>query len=633
MGLVVLGTTVVIGPSLATAAGSPPGLALSYNANEQYLFPGVAGMSNQTTYADYILQNAANVTITVLDANNNVVKTIQTAVSEQACTYNNYCTDSVAWDGTNDQGQIVAPGKYTVQIQATNQAGTDTVDVVRDVANPGAPGSLTTPSNGATLQGTAGFVFTPSASFPSGFTITSVYVSCFGTSSAPAADGTWQGSGDTSQCENGSQTLSDYVYFTDPLGASQSWTDPSPPTVTIANGPGLALSYNANEQYLFPGVAGMSNQTTYADYILQNAANVTITVLDANNNVVKTIQTAVSEQACTYNNYCTDSVAWDGTNDQGQIVAPGKYTVQIQATNQAGTDTVDVVRDVANPGAPGSLTTPSNGATLQGTAGFVFTPSASFPSGFTITSVYVSCFGTSSAPAADGTWQGSGDTSQCENGSQTLSDYVYFTDPLGASQSWTDPSPPTVTIANGPGLALSYNANEQYLFPGVAGMSNQTTYADYILQNAANVTITVLDANNNVVKTIQTAVSEQACTYNNYCTDSVAWDGTNDQGQIVAPGKYTVQIQATNQAGTDTVDVVRDVANPGAPGSLTTPSNGATLQGTAGFVFTPSAVVPLRVHDHLGLCVLLRHIECSGRGWDVAGERRYQPVRKRLPDP
>ena len=369
-------------------------------------------------------------------------------------------------------------------------------------------------------------------------------------------------------------TLSDTVAFTDPLGGTQSWSDPNAPTVTISNGPGLGWWYGNQESYLFPGVAGMSSQTTSFGYYLNNPANVTITVLNASNQVVKTIQSGVSES-----NYY-DGVSWDGTDDQGQTVAPGQYTIDIDASNQGGESTLTTVRDVANPGSPGALTSPTNGATLSGTAGFVFTPSSTFP--YTITEVDVNCIGSSYAPSSDGTWQGSGDTSGCQNGSVTLSDTVAFTDPLGGTQSWSDPNAPTVTISNGPGLGWWYGNQESYLFPGVAGMSSQTTSFGYYLNNPANVTITVLNASNQVVKTIQSGVSES-----NYY-DGVSWDGTDDQGQTVAPGQYTIDIDASNQGGESTLTAVRDVANPGSPGALTSPTTDGTISGLAQFVFTPN---------------------------------------------
>ena len=69
-------------------------------------------MNNQTVNSDYTIQYSSNVTITVLDAGDNIVKTIQTFVSEAGCVETDYdsCVYGLNWDGTNDEGGIVAPG-------------------------------------------------------------------------------------------------------------------------------------------------------------------------------------------------------------------------------------------------------------------------------------------------------------------------------------------------------------------------------------------------------------------------------------------------------------------------------------------------------------------------------------------
>ena len=115
----------------------------------------------------------------------------------------------------------------------------------------GTPGQLTAPTVGLTLSGTAGFVFTPDTSFTDTFPISQVSVSCLGTSTSASPDGTWQASADTTNCANGTTTLSDTVYVTDPLGVTHYWTDPNPPSVTIDNGPQLTTEDSANA-YFFP---------------------------------------------------------------------------------------------------------------------------------------------------------------------------------------------------------------------------------------------------------------------------------------------------------------------------------------------------------------------------------------------
>ena len=63
---------------------------------------------------------------------------------------------------------------------AANSVGSQSITELVDVANPGVPGAITVPANGAALSGTSyNVVFTPRSPFAAaGFTITQVYVSC-----------------------------------------------------------------------------------------------------------------------------------------------------------------------------------------------------------------------------------------------------------------------------------------------------------------------------------------------------------------------------------------------------------------------------------------------------------------------
>ena len=162
----------------------------------------------------------ATVTATVLNSSNSVVNTLLDNVSESGGWL--YPT----WDGTNSGGSVVADGSYTVKIVATNDAGSSTLTYQRQVAS-GTPGQLTTPTAGATLSGTAGFVFTPNTSFTDTFPISQVRVTCLGTATSASGNGTWQGSGDTTDCANGASTLNATVEVTDPLGNTQTWSDPT----------------------------------------------------------------------------------------------------------------------------------------------------------------------------------------------------------------------------------------------------------------------------------------------------------------------------------------------------------------------------------------------------------------------
>ena len=379
---------------------------------------------------------ASTISATVLNSSNTVVKTLlNNGVSRHR--FINH-----SWNGTNTGGSVVADGSYTIQIVATNSSGNAT----RHLSAPGGEWHAGTAHHAHRRRrpvGDAGFVFTPDTAFTDTFPISQVRVTCLGTATSASGDGTWQGSGDTTNCGNGIQQLSTNVYVTDPLGVSQYWTGPTT-SVTIDNGPQLTAEDSANA-YFFPSGDGFSNTTTTAYSYLSVAANVTATVLNSSNTVVKTLLDNVSESEAAF------YPAWDGTNTGGSVVPDGNYTVQIVATNSGGNATLDYQRHVAS-GTPGQLTTPTAGATLSGTAGFVFTPNTAFTDTFPISQVTVTCLGTATSASGNGTWQGSGDTTNCGNGATTLNATVEVTDPLGNTQTWTDPNAPSVTIDNGPQL-------------------------------------------------------------------------------------------------------------------------------------------------------------------------------------
>ncbi len=599
--------------SVTIVGSNAPQLIFSEHSDaEGYIFPGVAGMSDQSTTIYYCQVWSANVTITVLNSHGTLVRTLQPSTAQQGvdgsggstCPYYDP-NESITWDGTNDSNQLVAPGAYTVHIAAASTDGTTSIDTVRDVASV-TPGQLTTPTAGATINGTTGFVFTPNSNFTSNFTISQVDVNCFDTATTASGNGTWKGSGDASLCTDGATSLTPTVDFTDPLGGGHTWTDPTSTSVTItgSNPPQLKFLNNADaEAYIFPGDAGMSDQTTTIDYCLVWSANVTVTVLNSHGTVVRTLQPSTAEQGidgsggstCAY--YApNESISWDGTNDSSQVVAPGQYTVRIAATNGDGNATITTVRDVASVAAVGQLTSPSSGATVNSTTGFVFTPNSSFASNFTINQVDVNCFNAATTASGNGTWKGSAEPGQCDDGATSLTPVVNFSDQLGGTHSWTDPTSTSVTVtgSNSPQLNFSYGSDgEAYIFPGDAGMSDQTTTAYYCLVWTANVTITVLNSHGTVVRTLQPSTAEQGldgsdgntCTYDNP-NESITWDGTSDSSQVVAPGQYTIHIAAKNPDGSTSIDTVRDVAT-GNPGQLTTPSAGGTMSGLAQLAFTP----------------------------------------------
>ena len=106
------------------------------------------------------------------------------------------------------------------------------LDDVADVAT-GTPGQLASPTADGTISGLASFAFTPDESFLAGSTISQIDM-CLSTGGCavsynPSPDGTWKTTELTGDLTQGPATLSTTVYFTDPFGNAQSWTDSGRP--------------------------------------------------------------------------------------------------------------------------------------------------------------------------------------------------------------------------------------------------------------------------------------------------------------------------------------------------------------------------------------------------------------------
>jgi hypothetical protein len=70
-----------------------------------------------TTTLTMNLSKDAFVSVVILDANGNVVKTLMSQAPQTAG------SEALAWDGTDDSGNIVADGTYTFRIDAVDVAG------------------------------------------------------------------------------------------------------------------------------------------------------------------------------------------------------------------------------------------------------------------------------------------------------------------------------------------------------------------------------------------------------------------------------------------------------------------------------------------------------------------------------
>ena len=536
----------------------------------------------------YCLSTAANLDVTVVDADGAKVRTLEDGVSHTGSvncdgSYNN----SLEWDGKDDAGKVVADGAYTVRLHAVDAAGQTGDATNRLGVDTRSPGALTSPAPGDTVSGSVKWVFTPTA----GFRLDSVSINCHSgssgdTSNAAAGDGTFTGSMDTANCTGGANKLDAWASWHDPLGQSHSWSAPAV-TVMVGNPPRVSVP-SFSERYFSPN-GDSQEDTTRVFYCLSTAANLDVTVVDADGAKVRTLEDGVSHTGSvncdgSYNN----SLEWDGKDDAGKVVADGAYTVRLHAVDAAGQTEDATNRLGVDTRSPGALTSPAPGDTVSGSVKWVFTPTA----GFRLDSVSINCHSgssgdTSNAAAGDGTFTGSMDTANCTGGANKLDAWASWHDPLGQSHSWSAPAV-TVMVGNPPRVSVP-SFSERYFSPN-GDSQEDTTRVFYCLSTAANLDVTVVDADGAKVRTLEDGVSHTGSvncdgSYNN----SLEWDGKDDAGKVVADGAYTVRLHAVDAAGQTEDATNRLGVDTRSPGALTSPAPGDTVSGSVKWVFTPTA--------------------------------------------
>jgi flagellar hook assembly protein FlgD/PKD repeat protein len=576
-------TRVVSGVALAAlliGIGAVPAAAsvgISLGTASRSFSPNNDGQDDTLT-VEYCLSEAANLEVDVQNASAVTVQVLLANVSEPSG-----CRD-VTWDGSGTSGATVANGAYTLAFHAESASGSDDATYATSV-DTRLPGTLTTPAPGATLSGTQSFVFAPTAGFTG---INSVAVDCIGEADAPAGNGTFTASGDTSTlCNDGSHTIAAHVAFTDGFGATHSWDLPSF-AVTVQQPVAVQINTNGFPSTVFSPNGDSQDDTVTASYCLSRTATVTIVVKNSSGTVVRTVQpsTSIDADGANYNpGSCIyagrpgeELTTWDGKNNASAVVPDGNYSIVIDAQDAQGNTASAVYETAVDTRLPGTVTVPVSGATLTKTSSFVFTPTAAFNG---IDSVAVDCFDPG-ALQGNGTWTGSGNApQQCAPTTATVSATVTYTDKFGTGHTWQSPGTPVSIGVE----VVSRSASQSFSPNGDAQEDSLDTL--YCVTRDSTVTITVHNAAHGLVRTLQSSVPEPGGCGFPFIT--ATWNGRNTGGAVVADGAYTIDVHAVDgNGGTDDLSVPTTV-DTRVPGVLTTPASGATLTGSVPFVFTPTA--------------------------------------------
>ncbi|MEV8517186.1 PKD domain-containing protein [Dactylosporangium sp. NPDC051484] len=562
--------------SSAATAAEPPTVAIDQGGSHRYFSPNGDAQSDELAVY-YCLAAPANVTVTVEDAAGTRVRTVESDVSHPGGAPCYGWNTAAVWDGRGDGGTVVADGVYTLRVHAvdgTGQTGDDAVQVGVDTRTPGA---ITAPAPASAVSGTLHWTFTPAA----GVGVRNVNAYCDGTDLGYAAtanpDGTFSGAGDTTLCTAGANQIGASVSWTDPFGNPQFWVAPAVP-VSVTNPPRLVIDQDASHRYFTIDGDGQQD-TAFVYYCLSRSGPVTMSVANATGAVVRTTVLDGSGSPTCYG--WNAAAEWDGRDDGGALVADGVYTVRLRTADPDGQAAEDTVTVGVDQHGPGALTEPAGGATLSGTVDWVFTPAP----GHTVDSVQVYCDG---ASGSSNGLSGSIDTTACVGGPTTVNALVLWTDPFGAQQYWTAP-PVHVTIDNAPTLKIWQEPSHRYFSPN-GDTQDDALAIYYCLSAPAEVTATVTDGAGAVVRTIAgPPFPGRQCSGGWNAT--VTWDGRTDAGAVAADGVYTVRLRAVDGGGRAVEDSVTVGVEAGLPGTLTSPTPQAAVEGPFDWVFTPTAGV------------------------------------------
>jgi flagellar hook assembly protein FlgD len=572
---ILLVATVWFGLAVWNVATADTPFDVRINNGPRYFSPDGDGQDD-TVFLTYCLTGPANVTVTVADSTATVVRTIEAGVSHNG--RSDCPANYVEWDGKSDTGAVLPDDAYTIHVEAVNSAGQTADDSVSAGIDTRIPARIVAPAPNDTLSGNVNWKVAP------GLSLDRISLFCnsavLGTVDTAGTDGLFAGSGDTSACSAGGNSLTAVAYWTDLFGASHGWNTSIP--VVINNPPKITI-YPFAHRYFSPNG---DNQEDSLDipFCLTKSATISGTVTDSGGVVKRALPPVdlTGNASCGWN-----SVTWDGQDSSGAVVPDGTYDVHLHAVDGSGqTDDQTVIVGV-DARAPGQLTTPAPDSVLSGTVDWRFTPTPGFP----VNQVQVYCQGANLGGSTDPDFSGSGDSTLCDSGPETLVANAYWNDPFGYSHGWGSPPLP-VTIDNPARVAVYQLYAHQYFSPN-GDDQDDTLNVYYCLSRNANVTTTVTDATGATVRTIQDGDkngNSRCVGWNNVSV----WDGKDDSGNVVPDGVYTFRVRAG--ASEDSAQVGIDTRTPGA---LTAPAAGQTVSGEIAWTFTPSpgfTVIDLSLH-------------------------------------
>ena len=432
---------------------------------------------------------------------------------------------SQAWDGRDNSQQVLADGNYTYQVQITeptsgltalSQTGTSYIDNTQPTT------LITSPTEGQHISGLLDITGTANdinfeyykVEYGQGENVTQWYL--LNQSYTPVVSGTlatW----DVLDYENGPYTLK--LTASDIVGnIAEFFRGVFVDNIDITNVTVSPHSFNPS-----------NGETTNINYTLNRNANVLIAIQDLFYNIIDLIGPNPRTTG-------PNTDIWDGYNQTGNITADGAYTYTINATD----------------GESFGEYTPSYIPSSVGVSGFTlngFDPYNNQLCNITYSlddyaQVQIKAGGTG---GNDPNWsivnwlpRVFGPNVDYWNGRDPDNNVVDLSQATLAIWTQRLPDEPIIVVSD---LTVDVSTNPYSIIPSYGEFTTIT----YTISNAANVTVTVLDTQGTIVKTLEDNVAKNAGTY------ELTWDGTDSNNQLVLEGNFTIKVVATGGDGKTTI--------------------------------------------------------------------------------
>lgn len=311
------------------------------------------------------------------------------------------------------------------------------------------------------------------------------------------------------------------------------------------------------------------------------------------------------------------TVTWDGRDDSGSLAPEGLYDVVLTTSGDGGAVTTATARTGIRLQVPGRWTAPTAGSTISGTADLIVAPTPGVDVthvGFFVPEYSICCW--DGTRAADGTWHYTFDTTLEVSGEHEGYAYLAWTDELGAKHSYLTPTV-TYTIANP--LRIPYTPAAQVFSPDEDGYEDSLAYYWSVSGPATTTAAVIRDGAGDTIRTLPVTADASRLYF------GATWDGLDDAATPAPDGVYSMVFTAEDEHGSAAEGAARIGIRRGAPGTWTTPADGATIGGPTDLVVTPApwaTIDAARFQPPTSACCVVAGSAGSGGTWHYPFDTR-----------